>query len=136
MLATQVDPEQVKRTTQVLWITLLTSQAIYVGLLLSGLLANENPLDLPILPITLGAVALGTGIGSHVCWRRATGAGRAVHEGAPDPAASFTFYMLSWVLDESVAIYGLVIGMLGFALVAWLPFSVAGFVLMLIHRPA
>jgi len=135
MLATEVDPEQAKHTTLVLWITLLTSHALYVGLLLSGFLTHAEPLELPILPLLFGVVALGTAVGSHICWRRASGAGRAVHETEPDSGAAFTSYILSWVLDETLAIYGLVLGLLGFALTAWIPFSIAGFVLMLMHRP-
>jgi len=134
--ATQVDPEQAKRITLVVWITLLASQGIYVALLLSGFITHAEPLHLPILPMLLGGVALGTAVGSHVCWRRAWGAGRAIHEAQPDPGTSFTSYLLSWMLDETVAIYGLVLGLLGFALAVWIPFSIAGFVLMLMHRPS
>ena len=71
-----------------------------------------EPLDLQALPIALAVVAVATAVGSHLCWRRASGAGRPIHTTPADPAASFTFFILAWVLDESIAIYALVLGLL------------------------
>ena len=133
----QIDPSQVRRTHQIIWFVLLVSQLIYVALTLSGLAkTREEPLDVPAFPIALAVVALGTGIGSHLYWRRATGAGRSIHMSPPDPAASFTSYMLAWVFDESIAVYGLMLGLLAFSVNVWVPFSLAAFVLILVHRPA
>ncbi len=90
---------------------------------------------IPVLPLAFAGVALATVAGAHLFWRRAAGSGRPTHE-APEPAAAFPSYLLAWVMDEAIALYGLVLGMLGFGAEAWGPFSAAGFVLMLLHRPA
>jgi hypothetical protein len=115
---------------------LLLSQLVYVGLLFAGIGTANEPLDLPIFAQALGAVALATGIGSHFCWRRASGSGRAIHTPPPEPAASFPFYIVAWTLDESIAIYGLVLGMLAFSMEVWGVFSLVAFSLTLLHRPA
>ena len=134
---TQTDPAQVKRTNRILWLALLASHVVYVAVNLSGVVrTREEPLDLPVFPIALAVVALATGVGSHLYWRRASGAGRPIHSSPPDPAASFTSYMLAWVFDESIAIYGLMLGLLAFPVDVWVPFSLAAFVLMLVHRPS
>jgi hypothetical protein len=130
----QVDPAQAKRTNQILWLVLLASQAAYVGIVLVGTQVAEEPPDLPAIPLALAVVTVATGAGSHFCWRRATGAGRPLHSSPPEPAAAATFYILAWVLDESVA--GLVLGLLAFAPAVWGPFSLVAFSLMLVHRPA
>jgi hypothetical protein len=133
----ELDPAQARRTRWIFWLTLLAAQVLYVLVLLSGAATvREEPLDLPALPIALAVVAVTTAIGSHVCWRRASGAGRPIHSGPPEPATSFTFYILAWVLDEGIAIYGLVLGLLAFSPSVWGPFSLAALVLMLVHRPS
>jgi F0F1-type ATP synthase membrane subunit c/vacuolar-type H+-ATPase subunit K len=133
----QFDPAQARRTNQILWLTLLASQVVYVVVILSGAArTRDEPLDLPVFPLALAVVSVATAIGSHFSWRRATGAGRPIHAAAPDPGTRFTFYILAWVLDESIAIYGLVLGLLAFSVAAWGPFSLAAFTLMLVHRPS
>jgi F0F1-type ATP synthase membrane subunit c/vacuolar-type H+-ATPase subunit K len=128
---------QARRTNRILWLTLLASQVVYVVVLLSGAArTRDEALDLPVFPVALAVVALPTAIGSHFSWRRATGAGRPIHLAAPDPATAFTFYILAWVLDESIAIYGLVLGVLAFSAGVWGSFSMAAFALMLVHRPS
>jgi hypothetical protein len=133
----ELDPEQARRVNKILWLALIASQAVYLGVVLSGVGTSRNqPLDLPALPIALATVAVATAIGSHLCWRRASGAGRPIHRTSPNPAASFTFYILAWALDESIAIYGLILGLLAFSAEVWSPFSVAALALMLVHRPS
>jgi len=132
----QVDPAQARFTNLVVWVVLLASQLIYVAILLSGVRTNPEPMDLPALPVALGVVALVTGLGSHLSWRRATGASRALHQDSPDPGTSFTFYMLAWTLDESIAVYGLLLGLLAFSPFVWALFSLAAFILLLSHRPS
>ena len=133
----QLDPTQARRTNQILWLTLLASQVVYVAVILSGAArTRQEPLDLPAFPIALAVVAVTTGIGSHLSWRRASGAGRPIHSSPPEPATSFTFYLLAWVLDESIAIYGVVLGLLAFSPDVWGPFSLVAFALMLVHRPS
>ncbi len=134
---TEIDPRLTLRTRKTIWLTLLVSQLIYVGIILSGVIqVRTEPVDIPVFPIVLGVVAATTAVASHVFWRRATGAGRALHVAPPEPAAAFTSFLLAWVLDESIAIYGFVLSLLAFGATAWAPFSLAGFVLLLVHRPS
>ena len=133
----EIDPRLAVRTRQTIWLTLLVSQLIYVGIILSGVSQiRSEPVDIPVFPIVLGVVAATTAAASHVFWRRATGAGRALHVAPPEPAAAFTSFMLAWVFDESIAIYGFVLSILAFSAATWAPFSLAGFALLLVHRPS
>ena len=133
----KVDPTQAKRTNRILWLTLFASQLVYVALALSGAVqVRTEPLNLPVFPIALAIVAAVTAAASHFSWRRASGAGDPVHTPRPHPSASFTFYILAWVLDESIAIYGLVLALLAFSVGAWAPFSLTAFVLIILHRPS
>jgi hypothetical protein len=133
----QVDPEQARRINKILWLALIAAQVMYLAVILSGVgVTQDEPLDLQALPIALAVVAVATAMGSHLCWRRASGAGRPIHTTPAGPAASFTFYILAWVLDESIAIYGLILGLLAFSPEVWSPFSVAAFALILFHRPS
>lgn len=130
-----VDPRQGKRTTQILWLALLVSQVAYAAIILSGVArVRTEPPEVPILPLVLGASAVGVGLLAHYFWRRATGSGRSLAS-PPPPGAAFTHYLLAWVLDESLALYGLVLSLLAFPAAAWAPFNLAAFVLMLLHRP-
>ena len=87
----EIDPKLTLRTRQTIWLTLLVSQLIYVGIILGGVIQiRAEPVDIPVFPIDLGVVAATTAVASHVFWRRATGAGRALHVAPPEPAAAFT----------------------------------------------
>ena len=132
----QADPAQARRVNQILWPTLLAAPLAYVAVILGGIGTSERPPDLPALPIALAGVALATGIGAQLSWRRATGAGQLAHATPPDPAKAFTFYILAWVLDETIAIFGLILGLLAFSTGVWGLFSLAAFVLMFSHRPS
>ena len=123
--------------TRLIWLTLLTSQIIYVvvGLTQSGAagtsLSNER-----IFPIILGVVAIVTGGAAHFLWRRATGSSLPIHQAKRQtPQQAFIFFLLAWVLDESIAIYGLVLALLGLPASIWLAFSGGGAALLLLHRP-
>ncbi len=132
----EVDPDQAKLTSRVVWIALLLSQGIYVAIILFlAAQVRGAPPESSRLPMALGVVAVGTGVIAHVFWRRATGAGRAVHLPPPEPAAAFQHRIVAWVLDESIAVYAVVLGFLGFGASTWAPFSVAGAALLLVHRP-
>ena len=132
----QVDPAQLQRSLQIVWWTLLASQAVYVAVIVSGVgRVRGEPLDLPALPIVLAAMAAASGLAANFFWRRASGAGRPLHSAPPDAQAAFTNTMVAWVLDESIAVYGLVLGLLAFSAAGWAPFSLAALVLLLLHRP-
>ena len=130
-----VDPAQARRTNWVVWAVLLLTQVVYAAIAASGIgrQASSPPPD--VFAIALGIVAVGTAIGAHFSWRHSRGAGRAVNEPPPPPQQAFTYFILACVLDESIAIYGLMLAFLGAPAETWLPFSVAAFALLLIHRP-
>jgi hypothetical protein len=133
----QLDPAQARRLNRILWLALVASQVVYIAVNLSGAAATrEQPLDLPVFPIVLGFIAAATAIGAHLSWRRASGAGQPIHLTPAEPATAFTFYVLAWTLDCSIAIYGLLLGLLAFPPEAWGPFSAAAVLLILLHRPA
>lgn len=132
-----VDPAQARRTNWMLWAALLAAQVIYVGIAASGIggRSSASP-PAEVFTIALGVIGIGTAIGAHLCWRHSRGAGRAAHEPPPSQQQAFTFFLLACVLDESIAIYGLVLAFLGAPVETWAPFSVAAFALLLVHRPA
>jgi hypothetical protein len=47
----------------------------------------------------------------------------------------FPLFIMAWSIDESIAIYGLVQALLGISIMIWLPFSLAGALLLMLHRP-
>ncbi len=131
------DPDQLARTTQILWATLLASQLVYLVILLSGVLEVPDEPGMPsTFPAVLAGVAILSAAGAHFFWRRASGAGLSLHDSRPEPEVAFQGYLVAWVLDESIAILGLVLGFLGFGPAIWVPFQVGAFVLMLLHRRA
>jgi hypothetical protein len=132
-----VDPAQARRTNWVLWAALLFAQVVYAAIAASGIAgrSSASPPD-DVFSIALGVIGIGTAVGAHLCWRHSRGTGRAVHEPTPSPQQAFTFFLLACVLDESIAIYGLVLAFLGAPVETWAPFSVAAFASMLLHRPA
>ncbi len=131
----EVDPATARRTNQILWTTLLLSQLVYAGIALSGIIEVVSTPPGPEILYALSAVALGLGVGSHYLWRRATGAGQTLHAATPAPSVAFGSYIVAWVLDEGIAILGLILALLAYSLSIWAPFSTAAFVLMLLHRP-
>jgi F0F1-type ATP synthase membrane subunit c/vacuolar-type H+-ATPase subunit K len=131
-----IDPALARRNNWVVWAVLLLSQLVYVGIAASGVGRETSGPPPDVFVVALGVVAVGTALGAHLCWRRSRGAGRAVNEAPPTQQQAFTFFLLAAVLDESIAIYGLVLAFLGAPAETWAPFSVAAFALLLIHRPA
>ncbi len=118
-----------------IWGSFLMAQVLFVALLLAGIAptGGSRPGEL----VTVFAVlALGAGIGAQVMWRRARGPFDRVMRETPDPATLLPLYIVAWALDETIALFGLVLGLLGFPPAVWSAFSVAGFILTLIHRPA
>ena len=130
---TPIDPEQARRTNQVLWIALMLSQAIYG--LVALLVAEPRDGVVAAMPLVLAAVGVASGVGAHLSWRRATGAGRALHAEPVRLADRFRGYLIAWVLDESIAVFGLMLALLGFRSTTWAPFLAAGMARMLVHRP-
>jgi hypothetical protein len=125
------------QTTRMIWIALLFSQAVYIAVafLRPGLVGTSFA-DNRIFSAALALVAVITAGMAHMFWRRASGQGLPFHEArGHDPAQSIPLFILAWVLDESIAIYGLVQALMGIPPEIWLLFSLAGAVLLIMHRP-
>jgi F0F1-type ATP synthase membrane subunit c/vacuolar-type H+-ATPase subunit K len=135
--AVTVDPQQrkVARVRALLiWGSLLSAQVLFVVLLLSGIVPAGRSQPGHLVTV-LAVVALGAGIGDPM-WRRARAPLDRVMRQTPDPATLLPLYIVAWALDETIAIFGLVLGLLGFPPAVWGSFSTAGLILTLIHRPA
>ncbi|MAE93553.1 MAG: hypothetical protein CL910_02725 [Deltaproteobacteria bacterium] len=127
-----------QQTSLIVWVALLLSQAVYVGI--SVFWAPESSTS-PVTPAFVSAlflVSVATGSGAHFFWRRS----QAAQEEQPEsenrgaPGSVFANQIIAWVLDESVAIYGVVLAFLGFEAATWGLFSVMALALMLLHRPS
>lgn len=133
-----VDPRQrelERMRALILWISFLATQILFVVLLLSGIVpaGRAPPQDLATVFTVL---ALAAGIVAHLTWRRARSHVVRVVRKVPDPAALLPHYIVAWALDESIAIFGLVLGVLGFPPAVWSGLSAVAFFLTLMHRPA
>jgi hypothetical protein len=122
---------------RVIWLALLASQAVYIGVALIFSDAVGTGLgDNRILSVALALVSVASAALAHSLWRRASGAGLSLHEIATrQPARSVVFFIQAWAIDESIAIYGLMQALLGVPIAIWLPFSCAGALLLVLHRP-
>ena len=121
----------------ILWSVLALSQVIY---LFVPAPARETNGNLPeLFPIVLGAVALAQGVGIAALLRLR--AFNPIQAGRLDPTSKegagqlFTTLILAWALEESVAIYGLVVRFLQFDLLYSTPFTAAGALLLFLGRP-
>ena len=125
------------RTARLIWAVLLGAQVVYVlvGFLQHGA-AGRALADNRVFPLTLGLITVIQLGAAHLFWRRASGAGRSLHDPSrPTAAAAITSYIIAWVLDESVAIYGLVLALLGLPVGIWLVFSAVAALAMILHHP-
>ncbi len=125
------------KINRIIWLALLASQAVYIAVaLLHPGFGDSNLAENRVFSIALAIVAVVSGGMAHFFWRRASGASLALHEiSSRSPAQTFPLYIQAWVIDESIAIYGLVQALLGISITIWVPFSVAGALLLIIHRP-
>ena len=124
----------------VLWGALFGSTAVY--LVLALLLGRGDRVGgeagMPILSIVLAVVAVGNGLAATFFWRRARAAQAesAAHAGprTEQPPESLTPWIVCWGLDESVAILGFILALLGFPPSVWLGFFAGAAVLLVVHR--
>ena len=118
-------------TRQVVWFALLGSIAVYAAMpmLIPG---AEKPAD-PVIVMALAAVAAMTGFASFVVpgiLRRMPS--KSAEERA---ARSFQALLIGWVMCETIAVYGLVLYVLG-AGTTWLwGLSAVAFILMGMQSP-
>lgn len=121
--------------TRILWVALIVSQVIYLVLPVAGSGAGAPQ----SMAAALAMVATSQAVGVIVYFRVA-GVNR-IKSGKLDPStpagmsALFTVLILSWVLIESIAIYGLVLRFLGGAIWQTALFSLGAFALMVATNP-
>ena len=133
---------------RIIWATLLFSQAMYVLLMLGGYLQRPSEAPDPIMLYAIGLVAGVVAIVSFVVPRfvHRAGVARSVgdlrhHEASVETiqqralAIGFTPFILSVALSEAVAIFGLVLFLIGFPFLESVPFSAAGALLTLVRFP-
>ena len=128
-------------TLRVLWLVLLGSQVIYLVLpfVLQPAGQPSDPSFVRTVSLALGSVSAVVGVGTIVYRRRALVA--PIQAGHLDPntteglAKVFRPFVLNLVLTESIAIYGLFLALLSQGPRPALPFAIAAFVLMYLHRP-
>jgi hypothetical protein len=124
-----------------LWFVLLFSQVVYLALPyvveLEGRRPDAGTLD--TLTLVLAAISVATGAGTLVYRRRALV--EPIRTGRLDPSSpagaahAFSPIVLNLVLTESIAIYGLLLGLLSASPSRALPFALGAFALMYVHRP-
>jgi hypothetical protein len=128
-------------TARIVWLALLASQVLYLAVPYLVTLGGE---PLPAMARTrlffaLAAVAAVTGAGSLVYRQRALvapiAAGRLDPRTPEGSARAFAPYVLNLVLTESIAIHGLVLALVSHERLVALPFALAAFALMAVHRP-
>ncbi len=120
---------------RILFVALLVSQGIYLAIPSAGV-AEGPP---AMLPAILGAVAVTQGLGALLFFRIA-GVSK-IQSGALDPTTNegmgqlFVVLILSWVLTEAIAIFGLVLRFLGAPFWQGGLFALGAFVLMAAMNP-
>jgi hypothetical protein len=124
-------------TNLVLWGALAVSQVIYLFVPEFVDLGRDGPPE--ALSLALAAVAVVEAIGVVVYFRQA--ALGPVQRGVLDPKSAggapqlFQVFILCWVLAESIAIFALVLGVLGAELVVRVPFVIGAAGLLFVCRP-
>lgn len=121
--------------TKILWVALVVSQAIYLGI--PSPRAGEGTPQAFAAVLALVATTQAVGV---LLFFRIAGV-RRIQSGKLDPTTAagmgqlFTVLILSWVLTEAIAIYGLVLRFLGGPLWQTGLFALAAFALMVVTQP-
>lgn len=131
--------QQGQRPAWILWLALLSAQLVYLGLAASGIGPRDPEFgsNLPVFLPALALVALGTAVVAQLFWRSSAEAPPRVLGAVPDGEGTPvpTSQVVAWVLDESIAVYGLLLAFLGYPAASWTLFNACAFVLFLMHRP-
>jgi F0F1-type ATP synthase membrane subunit c/vacuolar-type H+-ATPase subunit K len=121
---------------QMLRFTMLTSVVLYA--VVGEMAGPKNaPQPLPIMFHVLTFMAIGI-VALAFVMRRLLMKPSATDSGAADPAVLNrwrTANILTYVISEAVALFGLVLRMMGFTLSQVVPFYLAGFILILFLAP-
>jgi F0F1-type ATP synthase membrane subunit c/vacuolar-type H+-ATPase subunit K len=134
---------------RIIWAALVASQFLFIGLLFAGVLRPPpEPPDPQMLYLLAGlsivvavvSFALPMYLGGQIAQQVIA---QLRHEGEPSNKriierafqAGFSPFIISIALSESISIYGLVLGALGFSRMVALPFFAAGIALTLVRFP-
>ncbi len=127
-----------RTTLSIIWGVLALAQLLYVALPLQ-IEGSRDPGFLSTLGLALGFVAFSEAIAIVALLRiRALGPIARGDLDLREPkgvAQLFTTLIIAWVLAESIAIYGLVLRVLGAESDLWSAYSVVGGLLLLVGRP-
>jgi len=127
---------------RVVWLTMVASVGVYF-VLLAVLVGAGGAVAQPELVMVLRRVFLiVAGLESFAIWvihRRLLGPAvmrvPGTTESPLEPGRALGVHLVCWALGESIAIYGLVLGLLGHELGAAAPFFVWGAALLVFLRP-
>ncbi len=136
-------------TLRILWGAFLASQGLYVYVVVGHVIEPSGEPPQPIMLTALSAVAMVVGAASiflprflyaqalRALTEHDLGALRESREMLSRRAIQLgmTPFIVGIALNEAVAIFGLILGVLGFAVVSVLPFFAAAAVLMLVRFP-
>jgi F0F1-type ATP synthase membrane subunit c/vacuolar-type H+-ATPase subunit K len=121
----------------IIWGVLALAQLLYVAVPLP--VKEKDPELLSTLALVLGFVAFSQALAIVALLRiRALGpiaSGDLDLREQSGMAKLFTTLILTWILAESIGVYGLVLRMLGAESDLWSPFAMLGGLLLLICRP-
>lgn len=117
------------RTQRAMWLVFISAVGGYAAMgFLLPVVVDFGPDLLRILAFTFIAIGVGAGFAGHLLWRRA-------QQAEPGTQQHYTFTLLAWVLDETLALFGLVLAIGGIDTASWLLFLVPSIVLLIVHRP-
>ncbi len=129
-----------KRTLHIIWLALCGSVVMY-SLVLAAIVYNQAPTPdsgaLHILLTLLAAVQAGAAIWFRSQAVEPMSATRSISRLDSDPFAAFqTRCIVSWGLAESIAIFGMILGVRTHDLTAFLPLAAVSLLVMWITRPS
>lgn len=113
-----------------IWLAMATAPLMY-GVVLALVLPALEIADGPVVPVWVFGVAAMVMVWVSTLVRRQWGA----DSGTRGVAAVPPMMIVTWALDESVAVLGLVAVLLGSPLATYVPFGVIALGLLWLHRP-
>ena len=118
------------KTQRAMWLVFICAVGGYAALGFAlPIVIDFGPELLRILAFTFIAIGVSAGLAGHLCWRKA-------QQAAPGTQPHYTFTLLAWALDETLALFGLILALGGIDTASWLLFLVPSVALLIVHRPA
>ena len=122
---------------RMVWMSMLGASVLYAVLGFSGIYKSGTPvvIGLPLLPI-LAAVALVLAVAAVMLRGRLFDRVAGISTNDPRrPVALTQASIIPWALDEMIAVFGVVLMILGRPAYQWLPFCALSFAMLLLHAP-